>query len=60
MTRLFETSYFLHVALTSTEQEPEGFWQNGNNNDVKGILGGRINMNSDGSQGLDEIPTEYD
>ena len=58
-TRLFETSYFppsgTHIHRTRTWRI---LTQNGNNNGVKGILGGRINMNSDRLQGLDEIPTE--
>lgn len=59
-TRLFETSYLpprgTHIHRTRTWRI---LTQNSNNNDVKGIPGGRINMKSDGLQGLDEIPTEY-
>ena len=58
-TRLFETSYFpprgTHIHRTRTWRI---LTQNGNNNGIKGILGGRINMTSDRLQGLDEIPTE--
>lgn len=60
-TRLFETSYFpprgTHIHRTRTWRI---LTQNSNKNDVKGIPGDRINMKSDGVQGLDEIPTEYD